>query len=149
MCQSNISTQQVDRICIVCSKKIYGRSDKVFCDITCKNYYHSEVRKTTRTITSETLKILKRNFIILEGFMTEKADKFTIQKVKLEKEGFKFQYVTNFLQHKRHITYSLFNLDYFIGNNNQIVVRRKQSASKISPYLFKRWLNDLPDKMAA
>ncbi len=147
MCQTSISSNH--RQCLICEKQLHGRSDKVFCDIHCKNYYHSEVRKTTRSITSETIRFLKRNYTILEGFMTEKAEKFSIHKTKLEKEGFKFQYVTHFIYQKDFTRFSLFNFDYCFGKNNQVVVRRKEQNPSISPFLFKRWLSDAHLKSAA
>ena len=147
MCQSTHPSNF--RRCLVCEKKLIGRSDKIFCDIHCKNYYHSEIRKSTRSFTNETIRFLKRNYVILEGFMTDKANKFSIHKTKLEREGFKFQYVTHFVENKNFTQFSLFNFDYCLGKNNRIVVRRKQQNATISPFLFKRWLNDLPLKNVA
>lgn len=136
------------RQCIVCEKQLLGRRDKVFCDIICKNHYHSEIRRTTRSIASETIRILRRNYVILEGFMTDKAQKFTINKIKLEQEGFKFQYVTHIQTNFGFTTFSIFNMDYFLGKNNQITVRRTKQSPELSPFLFKRWLSDLPNKIA-
>ncbi len=147
MCTSSNSHRF--RQCVVCDKQLLGRRDKVFCDITCKNHYHSEIRRTTRSITSETIRILRRNYNILEGFMTDKAHKFSINKIRLEREGFKFQYVTHIQSHHGYSTFSIFNMDYYLGKNNQITVRRNKQSPEISPFLFKRWLNDLPNKSAA
>jgi hypothetical protein len=34
--------------CKICSKILVGRSDKLFCSLRCKNYYHTNLRKATK-----------------------------------------------------------------------------------------------------
>jgi hypothetical protein len=41
---NNQSKKDLNRLCCVCDKPLYGRSDKVFCDVKCKNIYHAEIR---------------------------------------------------------------------------------------------------------
>jgi len=47
--------------CIVCSKRIVGRSDKKFCSVACKSYYHHQLRKVTKEATRHIDEILHRN----------------------------------------------------------------------------------------
>ncbi len=92
MCQKNDLSH---RQCVICNKQLIGRSDKRFCDIKCKNYYHSEVRKSLKTIASETMKVLAKNIIILEGIMGEEKNSCLIDRLALERLGFIFNYVTD------------------------------------------------------
>jgi len=53
------------RFCKICKTPIKGRSDKVFCDATCKAYYHNKLKEVTNEATANTDNILHRNRSIL------------------------------------------------------------------------------------
>jgi len=55
----------MDRKCKICQKKIVGRSDKIFCDIRCKNQYHQHLRFITKKAAIEINSYLRRNYVIL------------------------------------------------------------------------------------
>ncbi len=82
------------RLCCVCDKPLYGRSDKVFCDIGCKNAYHSDVRKHTKSASAVNIKILRKNYIILCGLLGSPCDKYVIKKLKLKDLGFNFDVIS-------------------------------------------------------
>ena len=140
--------QKIDhshRQCVICNKQLIGRSDKRFCDIKCKNYYHSEVRKSLKTIASETIKVLAKNVIILEGIMGQEKYSCLIDKLALERLGFRFNYVTDTCQKYGITYYSVFGFTYrFVKNKRvEIVIDRKRST--ISPFIFKRWSREIAE----
>jgi hypothetical protein len=142
MCKT---TQPDDlRTCVICNSQLYGRSDKVFCDIRCKNKYHAEIRKTTKTISAETLKILNKNWVILAGLMTDKCDRFVLKRITLERQGFNFDTISHIEARGFHWRYSVFEFSYYFGNNDNIVVSQDRRQQNVSPYLFKRWRHILP-----
>ena len=134
------TVKKTDRTCIICERKLIGRSDKVFCDISCKNKYHAEIRKTKNRLAKDTFDILSSNWYILTGLMQENKDKLLVNKMVLDKLGFRFNYVSEVRSKGQNIVYSLFNMSYRSVKNNLLYVEKIKPANHlISPYLFKRW----------
>lgn len=85
----------------MCKAPLRGRSDKVFCAITCKNEYHLKLRRATAKVVKETDKILHRNrSILLEILGKHKAQK-KIDRLVLEKKKFRFNYMTGIYVNNR------------------------------------------------
>ncbi|MDH4471156.1 MAG: hypothetical protein QE487_01030 [Fluviicola sp.] len=143
MCTSLRSSH---RQCVICNKQLIGRSDKRFCDITCKNYYHSEVRKSTKTITSETVKILNKNVVILYGIMGEEKDQCLIDKLALERLGFRFNYVTDAESKYGVFHYSIFDFTYRIIKKKRVLITVDKTRKSISPFIFKRWSREITEQ---
>lgn len=141
MCKTSNSHRQ----CVICNKQLIGRSDKRFCDIKCKNYYHSEVRKSTRTITSETLKILSKNVIILYGILGEEKDSCLIDKLALERLGFHFNYVTDAESKYGTIHYSV-DFTYRVVKKKRVLITIDRKRKTISPFIFKRWSREIAEQ---
>lgn len=135
-----------DRQCVICNRPLVGRSDKRFCDIQCKNRYHSEIRKSMKTIRSETLKILTKNYIILAGVMNEGRDACLIDKLALEKLGFHFNYVTEATSRQGIIHYGVFDLNYRFAHNKRVLITIDKERSAISPFLYKRWNREIREQ---
>ena len=142
MCQKNDFSH---RQCVICNKQLIGRSDKRFCDIKCKNYYHSEVRKSLKTIASETMKVLAKNIIILEGIMGEEKNSCLIDKLALERLGFRFNYVTDIGQKYGVNYYGVFSFNYRFVKNKRVEITIDRKRSPISPFIFKRWSREISE----
>lgn len=127
------------RTCVICKRPLVGRSDKVFCDIKCKNYYHSEARKSQRTAYRQTNAILAKNYIILAGLMSEGYNKAVISKLALVDVGFNFQYVTEVIPVVGEFRFAIYDIVYRWGRNNQISLETDPERSSISPFVFERW----------
>ncbi len=136
--------KNLNRTCIICERQLFGRSDKVFCAIQCKNKYHSEVRKTTKTISAETLKIINKNWTILASLMTEKGEKVTIKKLTLQRLGFDFNTITNVILKNQYINFGIYNFNYYITKNEHVIIMKDKEQSEISPFIFKRRLQQFP-----
>ncbi|MGV3631341.1 MAG: hypothetical protein ACO1O6_09045 [Bacteroidota bacterium] len=134
------TTIKAERTCIICEHKLIGRSDKVFCDIRCKNKYHAEIRKTKNRIAKDSFEILSSNWYILTGLMQENKDKLLLDKTILDKMGFRFNYVSEVKNKGHNVHYRLFNISYRPVKHNLVYIEKIKSAGNlISPYLFKRW----------
>lgn len=139
------TTPSSHRQCVICNKQLFGRSDKRFCDIKCKNYYHSEVRKSVKTISSETIKIITKNAVILEGIMGEKQNACLIDQLALERLGFRFGYVTDAEQKFGMIYYCVFGFNYRFIKQKRIEITIDKKLSNISPFIFKRWSREIAE----
>jgi hypothetical protein len=130
-----------ERKCCVCDKKLFGRSDKVFCDIHCKNKYHAEMRKHTKTASAETTKILNKNYAILCVLLGENCKRFKVKKLHLETHGFNFQTISGLEKTTLGQKMKIYEFSWYYSKDDNIVVLRDSEQSAISPFVYKRWEN--------
>ena len=114
--------------CIICSNRIVGRSDKKFCSVACKSYYHHQLRKVTKEATRHIDEILHRNRSILLEIMGKNKVKMKINRIKLEQKKFRFKYHTHFQINKEGKMYRhIYDFAWMEFSNDEIlIVRRKQ-----------------------
>ena len=143
MCQQQ---KGILRQCVICNSQLIGRSDKRFCDIKCKNKYHSEVRKSMRTIQSETIKILAKNFVILSGVMGDSNNAAIIDKLALERLGFKFDYVSDAKSKSGILHFGVFHFTYKFIHNKRVLITIDRDRKTISPFIFKRWSHEISEQ---
>ncbi len=127
------------RLCCVCDKPLFGRSDKVFCDIGCKNAYHSDVRKHTKSASAINVKILRKNYIILCGLLGSPCDKYVIKKLKLKDLGFNFDVISGITKTPYGLKFDIFEFSWFYSRNDNITIMQDKQQTKISPFMYKRW----------
>lgn len=117
---------EIKKTCIHCEKEFFGRSDKKFCSITCKNHYNYNLRKQTRDITKEIDGFLHRNRIILQTIMGERKQ-MTIDKIELEKMGFRFDYITGMKKNTQNKIYRyVYDFAYLDFTVKQIRLYKKE-----------------------
>lgn len=133
--QENLSVRK----CCVCDSKLHGRSDKVFCNTSCKNKYHSSLRKHTKSVSVQTINKLNRNYQILCLLLGEDAERFSINKLELIRHGFHFEVVSGIESHKFGLKFSVYEFSFYLSKNQEVFVTRDTSQSPISPYVYKRW----------
>ncbi|MBI1835664.1 MAG: hypothetical protein HYR91_00210 [Flavobacteriia bacterium] len=139
-----MKTNTKNRTCLICEKAIFGRSDKIFCGIGCKNHYHSEVRKSTKTISSETLKIINKNWAILTSLMTKDYDEVIVKKLTVQRLGFDFETITSVHPNNSYINFGIYNYTYYITKNDKVVIMKNKEEKNVTPFLFKRLLRQFP-----
>jgi predicted nucleic acid-binding Zn ribbon protein len=137
----NLKPVKNQRTCVVCEKFIYGRSDKVFCDIKCKNKYHAELGKSQKTIARETFKILTKNWSIIATLFGEGVDELHINKIELARHGFDFTTVSGVEISATKTTFNIFEYTWFHKSDNEIRITFNNKQEPISPFIFKRWQN--------
>jgi hypothetical protein len=118
------------RVCTACGAIIKGRSDKKFCDDTCRNNFNNQLRSDHTTIMRSISKSLSKNRRILKNLLSEKEQTITIKKEKLLELGFLFTYHTHTYTNQKSGTY-FYCYDYGylpLKNNFYLVVRQKNVA---------------------
>lgn len=143
MVTNTIQENSCGRRCCVCDSRLHGRSDKVFCNNTCKNKYHSSLRKHTKSVSVQTINKLNRNYQILCLLLGEDSDKFSISKLELIRHGFQFEVVSGIESHKFGLKLSVYEFSFHVIKNQEIIVTRNTNQSEISPYVYKRWKRTL------
>lgn len=127
------------RLCCVCDKPLFGRSDKVFCDIHCKNRYHSDVRKHTKTASAVNIRILRKNYVILCALLGDPCDKYVVKKLELKSLGFNFDVISGITKTPYGFKFDVFEFSWFYSRNDNITIMQDKQQTKISPFMYKRW----------
>lgn len=128
-----------ERTCCVCQSKLLGRSDKVFCDVSCKNKYHGALRRQNKSVSSETIKKLNRNYQILCYLLGEDADSYIISKLELVRLGFQFGIISGIEHHRFGIKCQVYEFSFYFKKNGVVAVSREKKQSLIAPYVYRRW----------
>ena len=89
--------------CLECEKPLIGRSDKRFCDDSCRNANYNKSNRSTSNYMRKVNRILSKNRLILEGLNPNETTK--VSRKKLTTEGFNFDFYTNIYQTKNGKTY--------------------------------------------
>ena len=127
------------RLCCVCDKQLYGRSDKVFCDIHCKNKYHADVRRHTKSAAANNIKILTKNYEILCLLLGTNCKRYVAKKLFLQEKGFNFEVISAMASTRLGLKMHVFEFSWYYAANDNIVILQDNEQSKISPYMYKRW----------
>jgi len=127
------------RKCCVCNKQLFGRSDKVFCDIHCKNKYHKEVRNHTQSVATNNIKILNRNYVILIQLLGIKGKKITINKLALQELKFDFSTVSGIENTKWGVKMKVYEISWYFAGKDNVVIFQNNDQRLLSPYVYKRW----------
>ena len=111
--------------CKMCKKVVRGRSDKIFCSISCKSIYHNKLKSVNQTITQEIDKILHRNRAILLEVLGKTRTSKQILKIELDQRMFNYSYYTaTHLNKKGKRVYLLYDFTYFIFTDQNILITR-------------------------
>ena len=117
--------------CKICSKQIIGRSDKIFCSVKCKNYYHINLRKVTDIAVEEINKILHRNRSILLEILGKHKTQVKINRIILDKKKFIYKYHTHTITNKQEkIYYYVYDFAWMEFSDNEILIVRKILKSR-------------------
>ncbi len=115
------------RTCAYCRERIRGRSDKKFCNDTCRNAFNnrlnSELNSSIREINSK----LKRNRRILEGLLKGDEPFVKVPKEALLNKGFQLSYQTHTLQSAKGSLYHFcYDYGYTLMGGEAVVVKSSQ-----------------------
>jgi hypothetical protein len=113
------------KFCPICNAKVLGRADKLFCGIACKNTFNYQQKASNQSATKDIDGYLHRNREILALLMGS-ASKITLEKIVLDRTGFKYPYHTSHYINKEGKTYWLV-YDYAwmdFANGSVLIVKR-------------------------
>ena len=112
-----------DRHCLECGEPLYGRTDKKFCNISCRSKYHGQLRRWHNALYTNTLDSLNRNYEILEHMYRLHSTFCPIRE--LLEMGFLPDFVTHRAEKKgKHLEYRCFDFIYNLSDNKLFNLRR-------------------------
>jgi predicted nucleic acid-binding Zn ribbon protein len=116
------------KTCLACDKPIKGRSDKKFCDDSCRNNYNNELKSISNNQMRNVNNALGKNRRILEELLPEGKEIVKTTKEKLLQKGFLFKYITNIYTTKEgKVYYYCYDYGYLpLDNDWYLIVRRKE-----------------------
>jgi len=99
--------------CQECGKKLIGRRDKKFCDVSCRNAYNNNLNIEKAGIVRRINNYLRKNRIILKNLKAMYPDKraANVHRSQMTDRGFRFDYYTNSYTTKQGNTY-YFNYEF-------------------------------------
>jgi len=100
-----------------------------------------------KSIQSETIKILTKNFVILSGVMGESQNAAIIDKLALERLGFRFDYVSDAKSKSGIIHFGVFHFTYKFIHNKRVLITIDRERKTISPFIFRRWSYEIREQM--
>ncbi len=81
--------------CLECNEALKGRSDKKFCDDSCRNAFNNKRNKDVSNLMRQINSQLRKNYRLLQEFATPNEESL-ITSIKLSNEGFIFDYFTGY-----------------------------------------------------
>lgn len=130
--------------CPVCSGKVYGRTDKRYCSIKCKNEHHRIARKRSKPLVFELNRKLLRNLNILEGLLGRKSNFLRVHKSILIRHGFDLNSITGVQILNNSIRLECYHYSFTIDADGIVYVRRMKKLNTDMPGFFERWEIDFP-----
>lgn len=103
----------MENACLGCADPVEGRSDKLFCSVSCKSAYHYERNKEKEATFYKRVDIqLKRNHRLLKHFNS--GGKATVRQELLKNAGFDPAYFTHYWRNQSGLTYFFcYDMGYF------------------------------------
>lgn len=114
-------------VCLNCSKQIRGRSDKKFCDDSCRSSYNNRLKGSSNNLVRNINNALGKNRRILESLLSEREEMAKANKDKFMRLGFQFKYITHTYTTKTgKVYYYCYDYGYLpLENDWFLIVRRK------------------------
>ncbi|MBD78404.1 MAG: hypothetical protein CL840_05760 [Crocinitomicaceae bacterium] len=112
--------------CLECGKPLIGRSDKKFCDDSCRNSHYNRNHRAASNYMRKVNRILSKNRSILEELNVNETSK--VSRKRMTSEGFNFDYYTNVYRTKTGKTYHFcYDQGYLdLGNDWYALVIKKE-----------------------
>lgn len=118
--------KQIDEegACLECGRAFYGRKDKHFCSISCKNAFHNRKVQERRRLRMAVMSVISHNYDILDSLLKE--ERVSAELAELEKAGFNPAFVTGHRKGLyRHDEYSCFDISFYRSSTKIFNVQRK------------------------
>jgi len=124
---NNPNSPSSPRICKICNATFSGRSNKVFCSVACKNYYHKHLRYASFKSAIRINEYLKRNHGILLEMLGKNKAQIKIYRNLLEDKRFRFKYHTHTHINSRGKTMRyIYDLGWMDFSDDEVLIVRKR-----------------------
>jgi len=115
------------RLCMTCKKNVKGRTDKKFCNETCRNSFYNQLNAGTNNLVRNINHALGKNRRILESFFTGEDKIITASASQLLQKGFLFKYFTHQYTNKKGSTYYFcYDYGYLLLHNKYLLVKGRE-----------------------
>lgn len=105
------------RKCLSCGEPLIGRSDKKFCNDSCRNNYHYEQNHQCINLVRNINNILMRNYKVLKDLNPN--DKTRCSRRQMLLKGFDFKYFTHIYTTKKgNVYYCIYDYAYSLSEEN-------------------------------
>lgn len=116
------------RFCVTCKKALKGRTDKKFCNESCRNGFYNHLNAETNNLVRNINHALGKNRRILESFFIEENKIITASAHQLLLKGFQFRYFTHQHTNKKGNTYFFcYNYGYLLLENTYLLVKGREA----------------------
>jgi len=116
----------VKKTCKICKKILRGRTDKIFCSVGCKNYYHTHLRKASNRAAQQIDEYLKRNHGILLEILGKNKTQIKTNRTLLEQKKFRFKYHTHFhINSSGKMYHYIYDIAWMEFSDDQILIIKK------------------------
>jgi len=116
--------------CKECGEEIKGRSDKKFCDDSCRNNYNNKLNSDGNNLVRNINNILRKNRRTLKQAL-KREELLKLNKQKLIDQQFNFMYFTHIVNTKNNTTYYYcYEYGYLLLENNQILIVKKRDKAR-------------------
>jgi endogenous inhibitor of DNA gyrase (YacG/DUF329 family) len=113
--------------CKICKKEVEGRTDKKFCSVTCKNYYHIHLRHASKQAAIRINEYLKRNHGILLEQLGKNKTQVKVYRNVLEDKKFRFKYHTHVQINSKGKTFNyIYDLAWMEFSDDEILIIRQR-----------------------
>ena len=115
--------------CKICKTTLLGRTDKLFCSVKCKNYYHVHLRAATDKEAYPLDKHLHRNRSILLEIMGKNGTQKKVARTILDSKKFHFGYITHYhLNAQNKTVHYVYDFSWMIFSDQEILIKRIGSS---------------------
>jgi hypothetical protein len=117
------------KYCLTCEKPVKGRSDKKFCDDSCRNSYNNHLNSSGTNMVRNVNNALGRNRRVLESLLPEGEDTTRAHKEKLLELNFNFKHITHtYVTKTNKIYYYCYDMGYLPLDNDWYLVVKTREA---------------------
>lgn len=124
----------LEKRCLECGNPIfYGRSDKKFCSVVCKNQYHNRESHASMRIKRMINGVLEENYRILESLIRLKVSFVPLSD--LVDMGFDPSYFTSYSKRGCHREIGCYDISYCMTESKLFNLRRTGSNDGTNTYI--------------
>lgn len=122
--------------CLACERPIKGRTDKKFCDDSCRNNYNNRLNSDETPLVRNINNVLRKNRRVLKELLSGMEKKvLVIDKLKLVEKGYHFEYCTeHYITKENEQYYYCYDYGYRPLDEEKLMVvkdtRKKTSKEK-------------------
>jgi predicted nucleic acid-binding Zn ribbon protein len=115
----------MDRLCLDCGTPVKGRTDKKFCDDSCRNNYNNHLKVEDNLILKRVNGILKKNRAILAQLTP--GGKAKVTRKRLLAAGFNFDYHTySYTAQNGNIYIFCYEYGYLVLNEDSFLLVKRE-----------------------